>query len=835
MEISNLKFLTYSMLINNIDIDDTTKKKSSFNYINLEKLALAFPLDFDYSPPNWEPYGSHPGFLSKSYYQSNPELGYNYPPKGPIGDHFICTYCKKVGSEYHSVNCKRPFESSLVLTEDGIIHFPGRLKGTSYLLISKKPGQKKIITESIKSEKFTDSVEIIYESDSFTKSVIRISRNGVINIISASDPLIGDKVINKINKSDALTPEYPDPSYIINSSYKYLILAQFNLFSGPNHLDLRSFDDFLKEYIKKNTLMFKNEKYLIEDYVFNSGEIQSRNSKPTNPYIKFNLIIRPTKINVMIYNKGAVQLRASNIKGIKQNISNEGIEEVYLFLKKIITRLISDSIETGYPVIVPDDIKIKKIGISNTIDSKEPQKCHDRAGIRPVPYSFNGKCPLPGYYVPPRGLHRNDGLVEPCCYKLKKKGKDSIERLYDILINGYPDSDAGKYGEIIPDPDTQTSVYKPGTKIKESRRRLGLKDLPRDHLIQCIEDYGYFEKKNIFTKKTDDYSIFKEKVLTDYSSLVGTKSILKQTPSILTNETFELFTQKQFLVAPIMVGTIYALLYFNSDGESYFLNINNDISKSGLPVIQKLHDTVITGYLLPYKEPEFIFYLIDIFFYTTKNLMSNEFYNGTNKDRFTGLTYALGVINKHPGILQVKLKYDLDILNGTKLYLEKYDLDGLLFVGYTSLITNKINKNIIMWNETINNLYIDLDIRKDPVKKNRWFVSIDSKNIPQDLLPQIDSSIEIPVKFTDDNKIKDSAHILFKIILNKITNKISNKKPLIPIEKIDLKINDYTDVISLLQSIQTPIKKETFLHPESFKLQSKVYTSISIDRPLVIS
>ena len=56
------------------------------------------------------------------------------------------------------------------------------------------------------------------------------------------------------------------------------------------------------------------------------------------------------------------------------------------------------------------------------------------------------------------------------------------------------------YGEIIPDPDTQTSVYKPGTKIKESRRRLGLKDLPRDHLIQCIEDYGYFEKKNIFTK-----------------------------------------------------------------------------------------------------------------------------------------------------------------------------------------------------------------------------------------------------------------------------------------------------------------------------------------------
>ena len=58
------------------------------------------------------------------------------------------------------------------------------------------------------------------------------------------------------------------------------------------------------------------------------------------------------------------------------------------------------------------------------VDGKQPQKCHNRTGtvgsgeVRPVPYSFYGVCPMPGYRV--IGLKRDDGLYEPCCKKLNK-------------------------------------------------------------------------------------------------------------------------------------------------------------------------------------------------------------------------------------------------------------------------------------------------------------------------------------------------------------------------------------------------------------------------------
>ena len=162
MNISLLKPLTYSMLINNIDSERTTKTKSDYNYINLNELVKNFKLDMDYQPPEYTPYGTLPGFVAKSYYQSKPETGYNWPPKGPIDNYFVCLYCKKKGPDHHSIDCKRPFDSSLVLTQEGTEHYPGRSRGTSYFLIVKKPGQKKVVTKSIKSEKFTDNIEFVY-------------------------------------------------------------------------------------------------------------------------------------------------------------------------------------------------------------------------------------------------------------------------------------------------------------------------------------------------------------------------------------------------------------------------------------------------------------------------------------------------------------------------------------------------------------------------------------------------------------------------------------------------------------------------------------------------
>ena len=56
-------------------------------------------------------------------------------------------------------------------------------------------------------------------------------------------------------------------------------------------------------------------------------------------------------------------------------------------------------------------------------------------------------------------------------------------------------------------------------------------------------------------------------------------------------------------------------------------------------------------------------------------------------------------------------------------------------------------------------------------------------------------------------------------------------------EKIDFKINDYSDVISILQSVQTPIGKETFTGDKKFSLGNTtlVASSRDVSIPLTIA
>jgi len=803
----DFKPLTYSMLINNVDYLNKKKSKSEFNYINLQDLVRNFPLDLEYSAPVWSPYGNLPGFISKSYYQSSPESGYNYPPKGPIDPFFICTYCKKTGPEFHSVECKRPFDSSLVLTQEGTGKYPGKSRGTSHIMIVKKPGQKKVISSSLKSERFTDNVEMVYESKDFQKTVVRISRNGVINIISANysnDSLPGE-IVKKINESRCLTSDYPGGKYTITSSYKYLLLAQFKL-TTTDSIDLDKLNDvltskrFRRVVDSQQVFMLDSADniYIIDKYVYNSGEIESRNNRPTNPYILFNLIDNNVKINVMIYRKGAVQFKGSYIKEPDNSLNISTLKRAYTFFSDLIGRI------SG--IIVTDFKEPKKIGIDNMIDSKEPQACHNRPGyeLRPNPFSFYGKCPMPGYYVAPRGVRRPDGKYEPCCYKLKLTGKDSESRYKKILMNGFPDAESSKYIESIPDPDNLTAVYYPGTKTPESRHFKGLKDLSKEHLIDCIQRSGYIEPKNIF----NDYSSLRETVLAQYSILSGSKESISQHPVALTHSNFNLI-KSGYIVTPVFNGTIHVLLFFNESGTSYFINNQNDVSESGIPDIPTLAGTLLDGYLYPFKT-EFVFYPVDILFFKTVNVMSKVYSDKTNGDRFTGLLYSINIINKTPGNLTIDSTFDEDTLNGSRYYLKEYPVSGLLFIPMSEYYQrNRVNKNLLIFNSISNKMdyYLSFSVKK--VDKNRWKPSIDSKDIPESLLPQ-DQGVEIPIKFTDQFKIKDSDIILFKVLLNRITGKINIGKPLLPVEKIESHINDYPEVISLLQSIQDPITKETF-------------------------
>jgi hypothetical protein len=824
------------MLINNIDLGRTKKVKSEYNYIDLQKLSENFKLDMDYSPPEYHPYGELPGFIGKSYYQSKPEIGYNFPPKGPIEPYFICTYCKNTGPNFHKVNCKRPFTSSLVLTQEGSGKY-SKPFGTSYLLVVKKKGQKKIVTSSIKSERFTDNVEVVYQEPDFSKTVVRIARNGSINVISAkiSNKTMIPLLLKKINEAGAFTSDFPYPKIelIPEISYKYLLAAQYNLFEGDFIINLDKLNDdlsqnprFRKMYKSKDVFMLDTTTniYFIGKYVYNSGDIESRSNKQTNPYILINLIDpanESVKITILIYKKGAVQLKESYTKDPNpmEPLTVESIQKAYSFIKEIISRLIRTSEKSKYPIVTQSLVKPKE-GIDNMYDGKQPQACQNHEGyeLRPVPFSFTGKCQIPGYYVAPRGKKRPDGRYEPCCYQLKKSGKDSKKRFHNMLINGYPDPEAtALYNENIPDPDNLSAVFVPGTDRLESRRFKGLKDLSKEQLINCIEESGHIKKKSIFDA-SEDYNSLKEKVLAGYSSLTGTRVTIEQHPVALTTQNVNSFLKNEYLIVPVYQDTISVLLFFSDSGESYFININGDISESGLPQLDELSGTLIQGYLYPFEEPNFIFYPFDILFYRKKNVMSVEYY----QSRFTFLTKALGVLSKYRSSLNIESSFDLDIISGANHYLESPEVSSLLFIPRSPHYEpRKINKNLLLWTDIIpEHLHISLVVTNSST--NRWAVTIDSKSIPESLLPQVSGTIEIPVKFKDSTKLLSGDIVLFKIQLNPVTKRISTNRPLVPVEKLESQINDYPEVITILQSIENPIKRKDL---ETFTIQGKKYIS----------
>jgi hypothetical protein len=836
-EISDLRPLTYSMLVNNIDAGSTKKNKSDYNYINLEKLSRNFELDFTFDS-NWTPFGKGPGFLKKSYFKSPPdESGYCYPPNGPIEKYFECTFCGKQGPNFHSQSCQRPFDTSLVLSDSGAERYPGKEAGTSYLLVVKKSGQTKFVTESLKSEIFYDSVQLIYQYEDFTKCTIRISRNGTINIISAkfNNETLPKLIIDKINNANCLTPEFKEITnkfvFLKDLSYKYLLFAQFDLYLAKKeyHIDISKINEkiwtssvFHKQIVGREVLMLDspNNIYYIEDYVYNPGSILSRTNKITPGILKFSMKDpdnEDIKIGVVIYTRGAVQMRLTNaIKGKRpvKPLNNEDLYRAYNFIKEILKRIISTN-----EIIIKELLTPKQLEWSNnTIDGKKPQVCmdHKNRKVRPVPYSFYGTCPEPGYVVDPQGVRRPDGKYEPCCVKLTESGKMTKARYDSIKINGYPDGN-----NYVPDPDTETSVYYPGTKKLESRRFKGLKDFTKEELIDAIEKAGYIEPPNVFSKKPQDYSDFKNEVFKGYSSLTGGDILLFQGNISFTYESVSKFTKNVYMVIPILSNTIRVFLYFDPQGKSFFININKDVSNSGLPTISQLSNCLVEGYLNPFKE-EFTFQPTDILYYNNKNVMPKPYYTGQRNDRFQDLTNVLGGIQNVRSMLTIKPIFALDILNDSRYYLDNEDISSLLFMPYLDRYTpQKVNKDVIMWTDTSKkeNTFIAMNVAK--VGKNTWDITVGGRKVDPILLP---SPVEIGIKWAEDNRLANGDLVMFKINLDQISHKISVGKPLTPVQKLTefSNFNDYSDVVSILQSIQTPIGKSVFAGSR-FVLGSSIY------------
>ena len=453
------------------------------------------------------------------------------------------------------------------------------------------------------------------------------------------------------------------------------------------------------------------------------------------------------------------------------------------------------------------------------VNGKQPEVCHDRPGTlpgsgqyRPVPYSFYGKCPMDGYFV--KGvLRKSDGKYEPCCRKLKMdpKSPDSINRYKKNLLDGYPD---GLFGEIITPGDS--AVFIPGTKIVESRSHPGIRNIPKRDLISCMEHSGYIKDPTVFEKT---YSLFKTEVMKTLP-----KYNFKPFKSLITLDTL---TKAAYMVSPVYNDTIRVKLYFNDEGKSYFINEFGDISESGLPIITELKFTLLEGYLYPFIDPDFIFYPFDINVYKKKDI--NYPYYFSDKNRFNLLNSVLLIIESNPGTLKITTNFNLNIIEGSKYYLQDPNVASLLFIPL-------VEKNIYLWTDSLHES-ITISLNAENVKGNRWRITAEDKTIPTDLLQQgVNNDIELPVSFTKGNGNKFT--MLCKINLKTTDFKIENRKPFIPIELLDAPIHTYSDVISILQSINNPISRNTFTNitenPFSFSYHGKRYVLENIEEPLIV-
>ena len=380
---------------------------------------------------------------------------------------YCCIFCKKKGPQYHNKNCIDPFDTSLYPTKNN----PNcTIEGKSFS--NKKKG------------KFKNCVQIKYRYDNEDIVIIKIFENGkIVKTIDTLKDNIVNKLIDIINDLDVADDDYSNFITRITD-----VKDNFRLYKEKDDykINLYKLDEKLKKFNFKN-------------YYFKEGNQVNIDGNPTRNFINFYLNNNDFKINVQLEQRGGVSLvvspctendvkenKCSEVK--KNNYSKKDIEKeiklVQDYLKKIIP--IND-------ILIAIPKKIKKM--QNTkIGGKYNQhlKSNCKNDVRPIPYSFKGKCKKPGYYVPPEGKKRKnkpDQLWEPCCAKLSD---NKIPKYKKTLKEGFPLSEKERIKFEVGKTDKEDRQK---TLTGESRIFTGLSKIPVSLMIDTIRQY--YENKNI--------------------------------------------------------------------------------------------------------------------------------------------------------------------------------------------------------------------------------------------------------------------------------------------------------------------------------------------------
>lgn len=560
--------------------------------VDIDKLKTDFPLDED-----------EEGFYSLSLSQKK-ILGdetindnYNRPPIGPIRKGLYCSVCDSVGPEDHREDCDTPLPESLMLTIKGmkdyilvpsysgdladiknkitngsitqeeldeeILLLEGEISPDEILNIEnenvltkisfdsegvfKKRGPKKLAAKTSTTQ-FLNNIIISYRK-SDNKTSIRISKNGLINLINVpEDPEeyndMVSELIERLKDSDVINTDTLEEitgssEYRLfeEFSYTHSMSAQFTLdnFNGKQ-VDFENLDilispfDASGEVISSSVTELENttsgKKVInfngirIIDWEYSLGRM-TRTGVMSKEYIRFvNTPAPGLKMTCIINKYGTITMTISKCsdKNIQQGLCLEGntsinkelfenvvisFNELFRNQEEILTIKVIDK--------VSKDLKVYNTISGNAVPSSVCRNTQTRVdddgntwkeGKRPDPYSWSGTCPDPNYqYLSPEGVQGSDGLWYPCC---RAKSDKSIQLMRNYLIKGFPrnQAEAEKYN-IINGEDFGSGILIPDSNSPGSTAEISLNG--RSEIVTVIKKKN--KKSNEYTVRTQDGEI----------------------------------------------------------------------------------------------------------------------------------------------------------------------------------------------------------------------------------------------------------------------------------------------------------------------------------------
>jgi hypothetical protein len=580
---SDIKINGINVFINRFD--------TSEEIVDIDKLKSDFALDEDEE-------GFYRLSLSQKKFLGNETINdnYNRPPVGPIQKGLYCSVCDAVGSEDHLEDCDAPLKESLMLTIKGLkdyILVPsyngdyGYIKdkfndGTltqeylndvlllddeispSEILIEenenilteisfdsegvfKKRGPKKLAAKTSTTQ-FLNNVIISYQK-SDNKTSIRISKNGLINLINVPedkdeyDDMVSE-LIERLKDSDVINTDvleeitgsaeyklFPEYSYVHSMSGQFT-LNNFN----EKQVDFENLDNLISPFDSSGEIIsssitqiedtISGKKVInfdgirIIDWEYSLGRM-TRTGVMSKEYIRFvNTPAPGLKMTCIINKYGTITMTLSkcSAKNIQQGLCKEGDTDIKSELFRNVVTSFNELFRKQEDILtnkaldkISKDIKAYNTVSGNAVLSSVCRNTQTRVdddgntwkeGKRPDPYSWSGTCPDPNYqYLSPEGVQGPDGLWYPCC---KAKSEKSIQLMRDYLIKGFPrnKAEAEKYN-IINGEDIGSGILIPDSNSPGSSAEISLNG--KSEIVTVIKKKN--KKSNEYTVRTQDGEI----------------------------------------------------------------------------------------------------------------------------------------------------------------------------------------------------------------------------------------------------------------------------------------------------------------------------------------